>query len=78
MGRYVDAFEAQTLGAPVLIPNYFEMDARIAWQATKNMEVSFVGQNLCNSHHLEFIDAFSGIVSTEVRRSWYGMLTWKF
>jgi hypothetical protein len=42
------------------------------------MEISFVGQNLCNDHHLEFVDGFSGLVSTEVRRSWYGMVTWKF
>lgn len=78
IGRYVDAFEVQTLSTPMLIPSYFEMDARIAWQVTKNLEVSFVGQNLCNNHHLEFVDAFSGIVSTDVRRSWYGMLTWKY
>jgi len=37
-----------------------------------------VGQNLINSHHLEFIDTLGGLASTEVRRSWYGMLTWRF
>jgi iron complex outermembrane recepter protein len=78
IGRYVDAFDVQTVGSPILIPSYFEMDARIAWQATKHLDVSFVGQNLCNEHHLEFMDGFSGLVSTEVRRSWYGMLTWRF
>jgi iron complex outermembrane receptor protein len=78
IGRYVDSFDIQTAGSPILIPSYFEMDTRIAWQATKHMDISFVGQNLCNEHHLEFIDGFSGIVSTEVRRSWYAVVTWRF
>jgi iron complex outermembrane receptor protein len=71
LGRYVDALTSQN------IPSYFEVDARIGCQVTKNMDVSIVGQNLCNSHHLEF-SSFNFPVATEVRRSWYGMLTWKF
>jgi len=39
--------------------------------------LSLVGHNLCNNHHLEF-SAFGSPIATEVRRSWYGMLTWKF
>lgn len=78
IGRYVDAFEVQPLGATTLVPSYFEMDARIAWHATKHMEISFVGQNLCNEHHLEFVDGLTNLVATQVRRSWYGMLTWSF
>lgn len=78
IGRYVDSLRIESVSGTTLIPNYFEMDARIAWQATRSLEVSFVGQNLLDSHHLEFIDGFSGLVATEVRRSWYGMLTWSF
>jgi iron complex outermembrane recepter protein len=72
MGRYVDRLTA--LG----VPSYFEADARIAWQASENMELSFVGQNLLDDHHLEFIDNVAGFTSTEVRRTWYAMLTWKY
>jgi len=54
------------------------MDARIAWQATNSLEVSFVGQNLMDSHHFEFADATSGLVPIEIRRSSYGRLTWKY
>ncbi len=78
IGRYVDSVTVQNVTGATLIPNYFEMDARIAWQATKSLEISFVGQNLLDSHHPEFIDGFAGLVATEVRRSWYGMLTWSY
>lgn len=72
IGRYVDRLTA------LEIPQYFEVDSRIGWQMTKTLEVSFVGQNLMNSHHLEFIDTVSPMVATQVGRSWYGMLTWRF
>jgi iron complex outermembrane receptor protein len=72
IGRYVDRLTA------LAVPSYFEMDTRIAWQATDSLEFSVVGQNLLNSHHLEFRDVESGTVSTQMRRSWYGMVTWSF
>jgi iron complex outermembrane recepter protein len=72
IGRYVDSLVA------IGVPKYIEMDTRIAWQATKNMEFSFVGQNLLDGHHLEFNDVIAGTIPTEVRRSWYGMLTWTY
>jgi iron complex outermembrane receptor protein len=71
IGRYVDSLAALD------VPKYFQMDTRIGWQATKSMEVSFVGQNLLDGHHLEF-QSFGFPVTTEVRRSWYGMLTWTY
>ncbi len=37
-GRYVDSL------TNLSVPKYFEMDARIGWQATENLELSFVGQ----------------------------------
>ena len=76
IGRYVD----QLPGSPISgsVPRYIEMDMRIGWQVRKNLEVSFVGQNLLHDHHLEFIDPGFGQVSTQVRRGWYGMLSWKF
>ena len=72
IGRYVDALT--TLN----VPQYFEIDARIAWQATKTMELSFVGRNLLDSHHLEFVDVISMVPPSEVRRGWYGMITWTY
>jgi iron complex outermembrane recepter protein len=72
IGRYVDSLTGMG------IPKYFEMDTRIGWQATETLEFSFVGQNLLNGHHAEWGDTIGGLVSTEVKRSWYGMVTWSF
>jgi len=69
IGRYVDQLAAPN------IPKYIEMDTRIGWQATKHVEFSFVGQNLLNNHHLEFIETIGGLASTEVRRGWYAMVS---
>ncbi len=69
VGRYVD-----TLPAPH-VPGYFTFDARVAWQATKNLELSLVGQNLFENRHPEF-----GAAATrqEIPRSIYGKVTWRF
>src|SRR5690606_5598106 len=72
IGRYVDALTALD------VPSYFEMDVRLGWFATESLELSFVGQNLLQGHHLEFRDTSAGTISTEVRRSWYGMVTWSY
>jgi iron complex outermembrane receptor protein len=60
------------------VPAYFTMDMRLAWQPTKNMELSLVGQNLLQPHHLEFVDFQAGLVSTQVPRGVYGMITWTY
>jgi iron complex outermembrane receptor protein len=72
IGRYVDRLSALD------VPKYFQMDARIGLYATKNLEFSFVGQNLLDGHHLEFIDAISQLAPTEVQRSWYAMVSWTY
>jgi iron complex outermembrane recepter protein len=72
IGRYVDRL------TDLNVPQYFEIDARIAWQATKTLELSFVGRNLLDSHHLEFVDVLSMVPPSEVRRGWYGMITWTY
>ena len=72
IGRYVDRLSA--LG----VPQYTEMDARLGWQVRKNLEFSFVGQNLLNNHHLEFVDLGSGLLSTQVRRGGYAMVSWTY
>lgn len=41
------------LPAPA-VPAYTELDARLAWQPTRALEVSLAGQNLLRSGHVEF------------------------
>ncbi|MBC8094663.1 MAG: TonB-dependent receptor [Akkermansiaceae bacterium] len=68
-GRYVDALPAPS------VPGYFTFDARLAWQATRNLEFSLIGQNLWENRHPEF-----GAAPTrqEIPRSLFGKVTWRF
>ena len=72
IGRYVDQLVALD------VPQYIEMDLRLGWQMTDRLEASFVGQNLLQGHHFEFIDQLSSQPATQVPRSWYGMISWTF
>ena len=70
IGRYVDRVSFPD------VPKYIEMDSRLSWRASKNMEISLIGQNLLNPHHLEYTDFELGLQETQVRRGVYGMMTW--
>lgn len=72
IGRYVDRLSA------LQVPKYIEMDCRIGWHVRKNLEFSVVGQNLLDSHHLEFVDFQGGLASTQVRRGGYAMVSWTY
>jgi iron complex outermembrane recepter protein len=72
IGRYVDNLPG------IGVPSYFTMDMRLAWRVTQRTEAAVVGQNLLAPHHLEFVDNAAGLVSTQVPRSVYGSMTWKW
>jgi iron complex outermembrane receptor protein len=36
------------------LPEYSELDVRLAWEPWRQLEVSLVGQNLLHNHHVEF------------------------
>jgi iron complex outermembrane receptor protein len=60
-------------------PGYTELDAALTWALQAGVEVSLVGQNLLDAHHPEQDFAFSGSgLGTEVERSGYGKVTWRF
>ncbi|HSU53539.1 MAG TPA: TonB-dependent receptor [Candidatus Dormibacteraeota bacterium] len=67
--RYVDRLPTPH------VPSYLTFDVRVAWQATRHMELSIVGQNLWDPSHPEF-----GPPGTrqEIPRSVYGKITWRF
>lgn len=60
------------------IDGYTEMDIRLGWNPRKDLELSLVGRNLLNDSHPEFMDATLGVPVTEVERSVYGKVTWRF
>jgi iron complex outermembrane recepter protein len=57
------------------IDPYSELDVRCAWQASEQLEVSLVGQNLLHDHHVEFGPPAS---RGEIERAVYGKVTWQF
>ena len=73
MARYVDSLAAQN------VPSYIEMDLRLAWLPTDQLEVSIVGQNLLDSEHLEF-GSLGGAPTplVEAERGVYGAATWRY
>ncbi|MDB6094508.1 MAG: TonB-dependent receptor [Verrucomicrobia bacterium] len=56
-------------------PGYGELDLRLAWQASNQLEVAIVGQNLLHDRHPEL-----GVVSArqEIGRSVYGKILWRY
>ncbi|GLI38940.1 TonB-dependent receptor [Geobacter hydrogenophilus] len=60
------------------IDRYVTLDARLAWKPTRNLELSLVGRNLTDSHHPEFNSAIISTAPTEVERSYYGKITWRY
>ncbi|HET9447157.1 MAG TPA: TonB-dependent receptor [Steroidobacteraceae bacterium] len=57
------------------IAGYTELDVRLGWRVSEQLEVALVGQNLLHDHHTEF-----GTPATrgEIERSVYGKVTWQF
>jgi iron complex outermembrane receptor protein len=64
--RHVDSLPAQSVG------RYFNLDLRLGWHATKNLELSLVGQNLLQGHHAEW----SG--GTQIQRGIYTKAEWRW
>jgi len=74
--RWIDILHNDNNGVPGTVPSYFELGARLAWRATKNLEFSIVGQNLLQDQHPEY--GFPGPTREEIQRSIYGKVAWRF
>jgi len=59
------------------IPSYVRLDSRLGWRVGESVEISVVGQNLLAPRHLEFLDS-NGTNQTQVERSVFGKITWRF
>jgi iron complex outermembrane receptor protein len=58
------------------VPAYPELEVRLAWHATKNLEISIVGQNLLHDQHVEA--GFPDPAQEQIVRSVFGKIAWKF
>jgi len=74
--RFVDQLNFESFGTSGEVPSYFELDARLAWQATKNVEFSVVGESLLHNHHVEF--GYPNAAQEAIERSVFGKVTWRF
>jgi iron complex outermembrane receptor protein len=70
--RYVD--ELPSLD----VDDYVTADVRLGWRPSEDLELAVVGQNLFDSEHFEFAPMFVNTVPTQVERSVYGKVTWRF
>jgi iron complex outermembrane receptor protein len=75
-GRFIDSLTINNGSTPATVPGYFELDARLAWHPTKNLEISVVGQNLLHDQHAEY--GFPGPTQVQIERSVYGKIAWHF
>lgn len=72
-GRYVDTLASYD------IPSYFDLDVRLGWHATKNIEFSVAGQNLLSPRRDEFIaDRFATTLVNPVQRAVYAQVSLRF
>ena len=60
------------------IPSYYSLDAHLGWRPHSRVEFSIGGQNLLNDRHFEFIPDFINTSPTEVKRTVYGSMTFRF
>lgn len=74
--RWVDTLHNNNAAAQGTVPSYFELNARLAWHITNNIELSVVGQNLLHDHHPEY--GFPGPGREEIVRNIYGKITCRF
>ena len=70
--RYVDSLPA------LHVPGYLELDLRLAWRLSENVEFSIVGHNLLDNSHPEFKPTIIATQPAEIERSIYGKITVRF
>lgn len=80
IGRYVDRLLNTELdGSTTRINSYLNVDVRLGWRPTENLELSVVGQNLIESRRTEFTrNRVGGSEATPVPRGVYAMMSVNF
>jgi iron complex outermembrane receptor protein len=76
--RWVDALHIDNgpTGGPAVgtVPSYWQLDTRIAWQATRNLTLSLVGQNLLREYHVEY--GYPSPAREQIARGVFARVTW--
>ena len=57
---------------------YSRIDTQLRWKLAERADISLVGQNLLQDHHLESMDQLTLVNSSMIKRSAYAKFTWRF
>ena len=60
------------------ISSYIRLDARVGWQPTESIDLSFGIRNLLDDDHAEFQSRSGAFIKTEIERSIFVKITWQF
>jgi iron complex outermembrane receptor protein len=69
---YVDALSNQR------VPSYTRLDVRLGWSPREDLDLSLAFQNILDPQHPEFGATSPLVIPTEIERSVYGKVTWRF
>jgi iron complex outermembrane receptor protein len=75
-GRWIDQVQFNSGAAVGTVPSYFELDVRLGWHVTKNLELALAGQNLLHAQHVEA--GFPNSAQEAIVRGVYGKIAWQF
>lgn len=70
--RHIDKLPGLGVGS------YQALDLRLAWKPRTNIELSVIGQNLLQSHHLEFMPELIPTMPVQIQRGIFGRVTIRF
>jgi iron complex outermembrane receptor protein len=76
--RWVDALRIDSgpTGGPLVggVPAYWQLDSRLAWQATQHLTLALVGQNLLREYHVEY--GYPSPAREQIARGVFAKFTW--
>ena len=64
--------------SPVTVQPYVTLDARLAWQVDRQLELAVMGKNLLTNRHTEFIDSLPYTRAYDVQRTLFFTALWRF
>ena len=76
--KYTDDFTDYLENRKTTIDSYTTLDARLAWQVDKTLELSVTGQNLLEPDHIEYVRGNSINDAVEIERTVYFKLLWQY
>ena len=74
--RSVDKLYNNNVGVVGTVPSYTEIDVRLGWRMSRQLDVSVAGRNLLHDRHVEF--GVPDATREEISRAVYAKMTWRF